>query len=671
MAPSRKTSSSLPLVLSALVVFLMGGAAAWLLLDRDELAADPEVPALRAGEAAPLLPEFHADVPDAAARPIDLRPVEVAPVQGEPIVAAVGEPTGCLSGRVVNRQRQPVEGVQLSVYKGNPLLQGISFPGTRRIIEATAASAADGSFQLCQIPVGQAYIVVGEHDDFARSEVPGLRVEKGANTTDVVLVMSEGAVVMGNVNAKGGGPIPGARAELYYQLDNAWLKPEEQRPHKVMFTDGTGRFAFTHVSSSSIRVRVQADGFETQSRTVSQALEAEPRDQHLVFELGQGQSLRGRTVTVRGAPVPKARIEANSLLKDVQATSVAVSDEGGNFILDGLGTQAYQVTATCPGFSDARLPKATVSAGYIQIEMGQRGAAEGHVVTADGKAVPGFTLHLMRHVANRDPNYVGDRRGFQSADGFFRYDNIDPADYVLEARADGWADTRSEPFTIGGGDDLPTRVTIVMLKGGTLCGTVRRADGTPAAGAQVALNENNYVDNAIGAIFRTIAPTDERERKARAGSDGGYCFSGIPPGTYQVAAKLDGSAPEAVNDVLVQDDSLGGNAALDIRLPPGAVIAGRAVTASNRPLAFCKVQISQKDGGGFMEASATDKDGTFAFGNLRPGTYQITVTPSRDEEDKPMHPFLQLVQASKSMQELYVGEGQVLNGVVISLPAAQ
>jgi uncharacterized GH25 family protein len=670
MAPSRKTSSSLPLVLSAVAVLLLGGAAAWLLLDGDEPAAEPEAPGQRAGEAAPVAPEFHANVPDATARPIDLRPAALPPLQGEPIVAAVGEPTGCLSGRVVDRQRQPVEGVQLSVYKGNPLLQGISFPGTRRIIEATAASAADGSFQLCQIPVGQAYIVVGEHDDFARSEVPGLRVERDATTTDVVLVMSEGAVVMGNVNAKGGGPIPGARVELYYQLDNAWLKPEEQRPHKIMFTDGAGRFAFTHVSSSSIRVRVQADGFETQSRTVSQALEAEPRDQNLVFELGQGQSLSGRTVTVRGAPVPKARIEANSLLKDVQGTSVAISDEGGNFILDGLGTQAYQVTATCPGYSDARLPKVTVSAGYIQIEMGQRGAAEGHVVAADGKPVPDFTLHLMRHVANREPNYVGDRRGFQSGDGYFRYDNLDPADYVLEARAEGWADTRSEPFTIAGGDDPPTQVTIVMLKGGTLCGTVRRADGTPAAGAQVSLNETIHIDSAFSATGGAIAAADERERRARAGADGGYCFSGIPPGTYQVAAELDGSAPEAINDVLLQDDSLGGNAALDIRLPPGAVIAGRAVSASNRPLAFCKVQISQK-GSGFMEASATDKDGTFAFGNLRPGTYQITVTPSRDEEDKPMHPFLQLVQASKSMQELYVGEGQVLAGVVISLPSAQ
>ncbi len=670
MAPSRKTSSSLPLVLSAVAVVLLGGVAAWLLLDGDEPAAEPGAPTARPAEADAAEPEFHADVPDTTARPIDLRPVEVAPVQGEPIVAAVGEPTGCLSGRVVDRQRQPVEGVQLSVYKGNPLLQGISFPGTRRIIEATAASAADGSFELCQIPVGQAYIVVGEHDDFARSEVPGLRVARDATTTDVVLVMSEGAVVMGNVVAKGGGPIPGARVELYYQLDNAWLKPEEQRPHKVMFTDGAGRFAFTHVSSSSIRVRVQADGFETQSRTVSQALEAEPRDQNLSFELGQGQSLPGRTVTLRGTPVPKARIEANSLLKDVQATAVAVSDEGGNFILDGLGAQAYQVTASCPGFSDARLPKVTVSAGYITIEMGQRGAAEGHVVTADGRAVPDFTLHLMRHVANREPNFVGDRRAFQSGDGFFRYDNLDPADYVLEARAEGWADTRSEPFTIAGGDDPPTQVTIVMLKGGTLCGTVRRADGTPAAGAQVSLNENNYIDNAIGAIFRTIAPTDERERRARAGSDGAYCFSGIPPGTYQVAAALDGSAPEAVNDVFVQDDSLGGNAALDIRLPPGAVIAGRAVSAANRPLAFCKVQISQK-GSGFMEASATDKDGAFAFANLRPGSYQVTVTPSHDEEGKPMHPFIQLVQASKSMQELYVGEGQVLNGVVISLPAPQ
>jgi len=121
-----------------------------------------------------------------------------------------------------------------------------------------------------------------------------------------------------------------------------------------------------------------------------------------------------------------------------------------------------------------------------------------------------------------------------------------------------------------------------------------------------------------------------------------------------------------VNDVNIVDDALGGNKPLDLVLPPGAVIAGHAVSAARHPLAFCKVQISQKDTG-FMDVGTTDNDGGFTFRNLRSGEYQITVTPTKDDEDKPIHPFLQLVQAQKSMQKIFVSEGQVVDGVLITL----
>src|SRR5262245_46044134 len=245
-------------------------------------------------------------------QPLDVVPPP-RPGEQEPLVAAAGDPTGGLSGMVVNKNRQPVADVKLAVFRGNAML-GAAFPGSRRAVEGTSSSGPDGRFEFKNVPIGQPYVVVGEHDDFARSEIGGLRVEKDRVAGDIVLIMSEGAVVMGTVAAKGrAGVIPNARVELFYQLDNAWLKPEEQRPYKVMYTDANGRFAFTHVSSSSIRVRVEAEGFESQSQTVSSALDSEPHDQNLSFLLGPGLSLPGRVVTERGQPVAGARIEANSL----------------------------------------------------------------------------------------------------------------------------------------------------------------------------------------------------------------------------------------------------------------------------------------------------------------------------------------------------------------------
>jgi len=80
------------------------------------------------------------------------------------------------------------------------------------------------------------------------------------------------------------------------------------------------------------------------------------------------------------------------------------------------------------------------------------------------------------------------------------------------------------------------------------------------------------------------------------------------------------------------------------------------------------VQIFQKDNG-FTDVGTTDSDGSFTFRNLRSGEYELTVTPTKDDEDKPIHPFLQLVQAQKSKQHIFVSEGQVLDGVMITLQA--
>jgi uncharacterized GH25 family protein len=670
MRSSRTESRSPLLFLVGLLVVVAVGAGAFFVLQGDD-EGDTGAPVAIAPvteTAAP--PEFENTAPVEASR-LQL-PVDAGLPQHEaPIVASLGEPTGGISGLVVDKTRNPVPGVKLSVYRGNALLGGSGFPGSRRAVDAVTTSGPDGRFELKRVPVGQPYVVVGEHDEYARSEVSGMRVQKDAVTSDVVLLMTDGAVVMGSVLVKGGGPIPNARVELYYQLDMAFLKPEEHRPFKVVFTDNAGRFAFTHVSSSSIKVRVSADGFETQARTVSYALEPEPRDATLDFELSPGLSLPGRVMTDRGAPVARARIEVNSAGKDVQSTAVAMSDEAGNFLLDGMGTGNYQLRATCPGFSDKTMPRVDVSAGYINVEMQRRGAARGFVTSLTGQPVTAFSLHLYKHAEGRDPTSLNDERSFRAGDGSFLFDNLDPGDYVLESRADDWADTRSAPFTVLSGDDPATQVTIAMGKGGTLRGTIRTADGQPAAGALMQLNENGYQDSPLTQIFKSIAPDDTRERKLKAGADGSFAFERIPPGVYQVSGQHEDAAPIVMNDVWIVDDAQGGNKPLELVLPRGAIIAGRALTATQAPLAYCKVQISRKDDDlSFMDVGTTDAAGGFTFRNLREGSYQITVTPERDDQDKPLHPFLKLVHAQKSMQTVFVGEGQVLDGVLISLPAS-
>src|SRR5262249_47620308 len=154
--------------------------------------------------------------------------------------------------------------------------------------------------------------------------------------------------------------------------------------------------------------------------------------------------------------------------------------------------------------------------------MKKRGAAAGHVAALSGMAIKDFTLFLMKSAPGRDANYLNDDRHFSAADGSFLFDNLDPGDYVLEARADEWADSRSDAFTVGSGDAPPTRVDIRMSRGATVCGNVRTADGRPAGGAVVEIHENNFQDSAINQIFKSLGPDDTRERSTKAGGDGHF-----------------------------------------------------------------------------------------------------------------------------------------------------
>jgi len=309
--------------------------------------------------------------------------------------------------------------------------------------------------------------------------------------------------------------------------------------------------------------------------------------------------------------------------------------------------------------------RVTTSAGHIQLTMTPRGGVEGWVVSLANKPVTNFTLHLLRNHPTAGPNYLNKNRDFADPEGWFLFDDLDPGDYVLEVRANGYADARSDPFSIVKHSVSPAQVRITMARGGTLAGTVTSPTGDPVGGALVSINSNNHVESQIGRIFRQLAPSDERERKQRTGSDGSYEFEHIPSSTYQVAVEHNEYAPETINDVFINDDDQGGNAPLDIPLPPGAIIAGRAMDLDNSPLAFSKVQISQPSNG-YMDAGTTDANGRFSFNNLREGNYQITVNPERVKGEA-VHPFVRLVYAQKSMVEIYVSEGQARQDLTLQL----
>ncbi len=666
MKPSLSGSGfNSPLILAGVAIVTLAILGSLLLADNSESAdRDPQPSWVDDAEKPVVPPQFgnEASREEAEVTSIVVKPNE--DVLEEPVFEADFGPQGTLSGKVIAPDRSPVAEARITLFKGSTLLAG-NFPGSRSRLDIEAITDQDGTFHLEEISVGNGYVVVAHHDEWARTEITGLQVRKDKTTSGIVLRMGTGAVVTGLVTEVSGTPIMNARVELFDQLAGVFRQPQEQRPWKVVFTDPSGAFSFARVSAMSYRVRVEASGFETVSRTVSNALAGAPKDEEMLFTLNQGQDLPGRVVDPKGYAIPDARLQATSVTPDYQSSTTAISNEDGQFLLEGLGPHDYQLRVTCHGYSDVAR-KLHITAGQIQVTLHPRGSVAGWVSAASGEPIPNFELLLMRHHFEREPTYTNDRRDFSDPEGAFTFDNIEPGEYILEARAEEWADSRSARFTVDRDSaDIPLQVMVSMSKGGTIAGRVVTATGEPAYGATVAINPNEHMESVISELFGQLADTGERKRVTHTDEEGLYQLTHVPPGTYQVTAKHTSSAPRVTNDVSVFDDTLGGNVDFDISLPPGAIIAGRAYDDKSQIMAFTKIQISQK-GTGFLLHAKTDADGTFRFENLSEGNYQVTLNPETVNGEA-VHPFMRLVYAQKSQKDVYVTEGQQYTSLHMSL----
>jgi hypothetical protein len=167
-------------------------------------------------------------------------------------------------------------------------------------------------------------------------------------------------------------------------------------------------------------------------------------------------------------------------------------------------------------------------------------------------------------------------------------------------------------------------------------GTVVDADGRRATGAQVSLVPKTIVASSLSMSMPRATVTN-----------GQFVVSGVTPGTYVVTARGRGAGPAgapaggrgasgpslwAMAEINVAGQDL---PKIEMRLEPGMSIAGRFVfeTASGQPPSnvnnFRASMGTFQSGTGptvsvSVPAAPADAEGRFRFGNVMPGTYQVS-----------------------------------------------
>jgi hypothetical protein len=661
MRSAKAKTGSAPLVAGALIVVLALLGGAFLLLSDSEPG-----PAPRSGVAVPrsgghepptmVLPE----VTGGGQGPERLVAQPPAPSSGARVEPTDPEAaTGRIEGVCQDSKGRVIAGVEVRLGRGSPIanMTPSSLDG---FLEPRATSDDAGRFALEDVPAGKNYVLVGEHADYAPATARGVVVRADETLAGQRLVMAAGATIGGLVATLARNPLSGVRVELFDSLADARIPAEQRRPRRLVLTDGAGRFELRNIAMPSFRLRVQVDGYETQAHTVNTALSGGPEDMDIEFLLGDGRSLPGRVVDDRGEPVAGARVVANAIKREFAGDATALSDEGGYFLLDGLGVeQIYQIRCTAHGYSDQTLPNITSQDSELLFELRRRLRIEGVVRDEAGSPVREFSLVLMRGFPNRDPVLTGDLRPFHATDGRFVFDDLEPGTWGFQARAPGFAPTASDVVELSWDED-PPQIEITMEVGGTLRGVVRRADGSPLKGALVRLNEDGFIESPLEGLFRDPASKAHKPIQRRTNAKGRFVLPHVPPGVYQVAVAHHETAPFARNGVEVFADDVQENPELVLELPEPGSIAGRAFDENRRMVPHSRVQLASSTG--FVESVTTDEAGYFRFDNLSGGEYSLTLYPP-PKEGETANPFLSLALAQKSLKQVRLIEGQAMAGV--------
>lgn len=253
--------------------------------------------------------------------------------------------------------------------------------------------------------------------------------------------------------------------------------------------------------------------------------------------------------------------------------------------------------------------------------IGHHGAIAGVVLDPDGAPVPGAAVTLSRAVGSMAADTSDVPRpaaaGVSDAGGRFRFEHLLPGAYTLTAMKSRarLAPALSEAAEVASGQTREVRM--ILGRGGLfLTGRVRDSGAGVVAGARVtaALTERDGEPGAAVPFWSAIS-----------GHDGAFSVV-LLPGRYAVRAEADGYAV-ATEIVIVEADI-----ERDIRLEPGASVAGRVVDRVTRtPIAGANVQARNVEGwrSGRSRVLFTESDGTFRLDGLGPGDFVVEVHESR------------------------------------------
>jgi protocatechuate 3,4-dioxygenase beta subunit len=529
---------------------------------------------------------------------------------GDTTVDFVLEPTGAIVGRVVLDDGEPV--TLFSVRAHPEARDPVEAPGGGlALFRALTRSftSEDGSFRLEAVDAGS-YTVEVRAGGKAPASKPDVAVSPGEIVSVGTITLVDGTALRGQVLDLGDdAPIAGARVEARPQ--GGWLSQIDEASAVAAATDAEGAFVIEGLGPGPHGVRVTHAEFAPAEVRV--LIEPDAPPQALQVHLSQGGTLSGTVRDVEGRPVGDAMLGLSPGSVASGDLRSATTGADGRYRIERIAPGSYQVMRVPDG--DGGVGNLTMKPAVIR---------EGQVTVVDFDEASRITLSgTVRRGAQALPEVslfflAGD--GGVTATDFktTRSDATGRYEVGLE-RAGGYRVivqsseqldfSRAANVEIAVPDEPRVDLDIVV-RGGTISGSVVDEEGDPVRGASVLA----LADAASGRDRVTGVVSD---------ADGRYHIEGLEDGTYGVTASAPGFRVASVHPVPIAG---GDSAAIDLRLLRGDALRGRVVDAHGQGVPGALVLVGPSGSTEMATATSgqTDINGTFRVTAPVDGPLDIT-----------------------------------------------
>lgn len=462
-----------------------------------------------------------------------------------------------LAGRVAGPDGRPVAGARVTLTARG----GFDLAFTLAPVPAEAETGPDGTFRFESAASERNELVV-EAAGLATARVEAAR----AGVLPRQIVLAPGATLAGGVKKRDGAPAAGTLVR--YEADGLatrWVEAGD---------DG----AFLLAGLPARRGVVVADGGDDGWAEADSAAPGPDRPP-LAIVLAPPTVLEGRTVdAATRRPVPRVKLTVGA---DGAARTVR-SGADGRYRLRGLRAGQTSVLADEARHvrwtrSRVHLAKGTTTTLDVPLALGA--SLAGRVVDEEGRPVPDARLlvssgaeslfgWLIRELSGDPAAKIRSR-----ADGTFSASRLPPGTNLrLAARHPDFEDGALGGIALAPGEARSGAV-VTLRRGLVLSGTVKDPEGSPIAGAELALASSLVTRSSQGGTRRgdsfggvSDLPT------GRSGADGRFELRGVPPGDWSLTAKAPGWATETVDPVRLARDTRPDP--VDVVLPAGASISG-------------------------------------------------------------------------------------------------